>query len=420
MNYFETDFICYKNNQLFVENVSVEKLVREFGTPLYVYSRNHFINQYKKFENSFKDVDSQIFFAVKSNFNLRVIDTFVKLGSGVDVNSEGELFRALKTNVSPNKIILTGVGKTKKEIRLGIEKKVLMIKAECEEEVELINKIASELNEIVSVAIRINPDVDSNSHPYISTGLSINKFGVNSDTALNIYRKRNQFANIRFTGIDMHIGSQITSIEPFIEAIKKMSELYFILRNEGLDLEHFDIGGGFGVNYNSEKSFSIGDFATKTIPLFKKLNCKILFEPGRFLTANGGVLITEVLYNKQNGYKKFVIVDAAMNDLLRPSIYQAYHHIQPIIKYENRKDVIADIVGPICESGDYFAKDREISEVCSGEYLAIMSAGAYAMTMASTYNARRKAPEILIDGDEIIVARSRETFEYMLWDENII
>lgn len=420
MNYFETEFIRYENNQLYVEEVSAEELIKKFGTPLYVYSRNHFINQYKKFDTAFKEIDHQIFFAMKSNFNLSVIDTFVKLGSGVDVNSEGELFRALKTNVSSNKIILTGVGKTKNEIRLGLEKNVLMIKAECEEEVELINKIAGEMNVIASVALRVNPDVDAQTHPYISTGLSKNKFGIDTETAMSIYLRRNQFRNIQFTGIDMHIGSQITSIEPFLEAISKMSEMYFTLKSEGLNLKHFDIGGGIGVEYNSEKSFSIEEFALKTIPLFKKLDCKILFEPGRFLTANGGILLTEVLYNKRNGNKKFVIVDAAMNDLLRPTIYQAYHHIQPITKFEKREDLTADIVGPVCETGDYFARDREISETKSGEYLAVMSAGAYAMTMASNYNARRRAPEIIIDGEKIIIARSRETFEHLLWDERII
>ena len=420
MNYFETEFIRYKNNQLYVEEVSAEELVNKFGTPLYVYSRNHFINQYKKFDTAFKEIDHQIFFAMKSNFNLSVIDTFVKLGSGVDVNSEGELFRALKTNVTSDKIILTGVGKTKNEIRLGLGKKVLMIKAECDEEVELINKIAGEMNMVASVALRVNPDVDAQTHPYISTGLSKNKFGIDSETAMSIYRRRNQFRNIQFTGIDMHIGSQITSIEPFLEAISKMSEMYFTLKSEGLNLKHFDIGGGIGVEYNSEKSFSIEEFALKTIPLFKKLDCKILFEPGRFLTANGGILLTEVLYNKRNGDKKFIIVDAAMNDLLRPTIYQAYHHIQPITKFEDREDLTADIVGPVCETGDYFARDREIAKTKSGEYLAVMSAGAYAMTMASNYNARRRAPEIIIDGEKIIIARSRETFEHLLWDEKII
>lgn len=420
MHYFETEFIKYKNGELFIENVKAGELIKQFGTPLYAYSKNHFINQYKKFEQAFSEIDHQIFYAMKSNFNLSVINTFVQLGSGVDVNSEGELFRAMKTGISPYKLILTGVGKTKEEIRLGLEKKVMMIKAESEEEVELINKIASEMNVIAPVALRVNPDVDAKTHPYISTGLSKNKFGIDSETALSIYRRRNKFKNIQFTGIDMHIGSQITNIDPFVEAISKMSDLYFQLRDEGLELKHFDVGGGIGVQYNDEKSFTIKEFAERTVPLFKKLNCKILFEPGRYLTANGGVLLTEVLYNKQNGKKKFIIVDAAMNDLLRPTIYQTYHHIQPLVQREDRTDIVADIVGPVCETGDYFARDREITKTISGEFLAIMSAGAYGITMSSNYNARRRPPEIIVDKENVFVSRSRETFEHLLWDEKII
>lgn len=420
MNYFETEFINYKNNQLYVDDINVIDLVKEFDTPLYIYSKNHFTNQYNEFENAFKNINHKIFYAMKANFNLSVINTFVKLGSGVDANSEGELYRALKTGVDSSKIILTSVGKTKNEIKLGLEKTVLMIKAESEEEIELINKIAGEINKVARVAIRVNPDVDAKTHPYISTGLSSNKFGVDSKTALSIYKRRKDFSNIQFTGIDMHIGSQITSIDPFVEAVQKLSDLYFELEADGLKLDHFDVGGGIGVNYNSEKTFSIEEFAKQTIPLFKKLNCEIIFEPGRFLTANGGILVTEVLYNKKNGEKNFVIIDAAMNDLLRPSLYQAYHHIQPIQKFEGRKNIIADIVGPVCESGDYFAREREISESKSGELLAIMSSGAYGMVMSSNYNARRRAAEIMVDGDKYSVIRSRETFDHLIWNEKII
>lgn len=276
------------------------------------------------------------------------------------------------------------------------------------------------MNKFARVAIRVNPDVDAKTHPYISTGLSSNKFGVDSKTALSIYKRRKDFPHIQFTGIDMHIGSQITSIDPFVEAVEKLSELYFEIEKDGLKLKHFDVGGGIGVSYNSEKTFSINDFAERTIPLFKKLDCEIIFEPGRFLTANGGILITEVLYNKKNGDKNFVIIDAAMNDLLRPSIYQAYHHIQPVHKFENRNEMIADVVGPICETGDYFARDRKITESKSGELLAVMSVGAYGMVMTSNYNARRRPAEILVDGDKYSVTRSRETFDHLIWDEKIV
>lgn len=420
MHYLETEFIKYKNNKLFIEDVSVDKITGEFGTPLYIYSKNHFIKQYNNFASAFSSLNHKIFYAMKANYNLSIINTFAKLGSGIDANSEGELYRALKTGIHPSNIILTSVGKTKNEIKIGIEKNVLMIKAESEEEIELINKIAGELNKTASVAIRVNPDVDAKTHPYISTGLSTNKFGVDSKSALNIYKHRKEFRNIKFTGIDMHIGSQITSIVPFCEAVQKLSELYFEIEKDGLKLEHFDVGGGIGVTYNNEQSFTINEFAEKTIPLFKKLNCQIFFEPGRYLTANGGILVTEVLYNKKNGDKNFVIIDAAMNDLLRPSIYQAYHHVQPVQLFEDRKEKIVDVVGPVCESGDYIARDREISETKSGELLAIMSAGAYGMVMSSNYNARRRPAEILVNGTNLSVIRSRETFEHLIWDEKVL
>ncbi len=281
-------------------------------------------------------------------------------------------------------------------------------------------KLLRTKNKVARVAIRVNPDVDAKTHPYISTGLSSNKFGVDSKTALSIYKRRKDFSNVKFTGIDMHIGSQITSIDPFVEAVQKLSDLYFEIQKDGLKIEHFDVGGGIGVSYNGEQSFTINEFADKTIPLFKKLDCEIIFEPGRYLTANGGILVTEVLYNKRNGNKNFVVVDSAMNDLLRPSIYQAYHHIQPVTKFDARKNIIADIVGPICESGDYFARDREIPESKSGELLAVMSAGAYGMVMTSNYNARRRPAEIMVDGDKYSVIRSRETFDHLIWDEKLV
>jgi len=420
MHYFETEFIKYKNNQLYVDEIRVDELAKEFGTPLYIYSKNHFIKQYQDFENAFKNINHKIFYAMKANFNLSVINIFVKLGSGVDANSEGELYRALKTGIQPSKIILTSVGKTKYEIKLGLEKDVLMIKAESEEEIELINKIASEMKKVARVAIRVNPDVDAKTHPYISTGLSSNKFGVDAKTALSIYKRRKDFSHIQFTGIDMHIGSQITSIDPFVEAVQKLSDVYFELAADGLKLKHFDVGGGIGVSYDGEQSFTINEFADKSIPLFKKLDCEVIFEPGRYLTANGGILVTEVLYNKTNGDKKFIIVDSAMNDLLRPSLYQSYHHIQPIQKFDNRENITADIVGPICESGDYFARDREIAESKSGELLAVMSAGAYGMVMSSNYNSRRRPAEILVEGYKYSVIRSRESFDHLIWDEKII
>jgi len=414
---FPSSYFTYKNNALFCEDVSVCEIVKHTGTPAYLYSKKYFEDAYKEFDEAFHELPHKIFYAAKSNFNLSVIKTFIKLGSGVDVNSEGELYRALKAGALPQNIILTSVGKTSREIELGLEHDVLMIKAESEEEVYLINEIAGSLNKTARVAIRVNPDVDAKTHPYISTGLSENKFGVNSETALAIFRKQSELKNIVFTGIDMHIGSQITDVSPFVEAVEKLASLYLILKNEGLKLKHFDIGGGIGVFYKNESPFSVKEFASALLPTLKKLECEIIFEPGRFLTANAGILVTEILYTKKNQQKNFIVVDAAMTDLLRPSIYSAYHHIQPVKLDESQPEITADVVGPVCESGDFLAKNRPLQTGKRGDLLAVMSAGAYGMVMSSNYNARRRPVEILVDGNSYSIIRRRETFDHLLFDE---
>lgn len=414
---FSSTYFTYKNKQLHCEDIAIAEIIKQTGTPTYIYSKRYFEDAYKEFDAAFHEIPHKIFYAAKSNFNLSVIKTFLQLGSGVDVNSEGELYRALKAGANHEKIILTSVGKTRNEIKLGLEHDVLMIKAESEEEVFLINEIAASMNRIARVAIRVNPDVDAQTHPYISTGLSENKFGVDSETALKIFRMQNELKNIRFTGIDMHIGSQITCISPFVEAVEKLANLFFILKKEGIELKHFDIGGGIGIQYKDEKTFSVKEFARAILPTLKNLNCEIIFEPGRFLTANAGILVTEVLYTKKNQHKNFLVVDAAMTDLLRPSIYGAYHHIQPVEIDETKKEIVVDVVGPVCESGDFLAKERAIQISEHGDLLAVMSAGAYGMVMASNYNARRRCPEILVEGNAFSFIRSRETFKHLLWDE---
>ena len=417
MKYFDSDYFTYKNDNLYCEDVLVSEIAEKFGTPTYIYSKNYLIDRYNEFNEAFKDIKHTIFYACKSNFNISIIKTFGDLGSGVDVNSEGELFRALKAGINPKKLILSGVGKTPEEIKLGIETGVLMLKSESVEEVDLINQIAASIDKIVPVALRVNPDVDARSHPYISTGLAENKFGIESKVALNIFKENKKYKNIKFVGVDMHIGSQITKIDPFIAAVEKLAELYFQVKAEGVPLEHFDIGGGIGIPYNHDSIFSLNNFATALKPHLKKINGDIFFEPGRFLTANGGILAIKVLFTKQNHNKNFIIVDGAMNDLLRPSIYGAYHHIQPMEIHKDRKIIEADIVGPVCESGDFLAKDREFVESRHGEYLAVMSAGAYGMTMASNYNARRRPAEILVDGSNYKIIRSRESFDHLFYDE---
>jgi diaminopimelate decarboxylase len=420
MEYLKSEYFTYGlDNSLYCDKVPVKEIINKTGTPVYIYSKEFFEDRYKEFSQAFQGVKHKVFYSVKANFNLNVIKIFYDLGSGIDVNSEGEFYRAFKAGVDPKKMLMTGVGKTPDEIRLAIEKDMLMIKAESSEEIELINEIAGKMKKKVRVAVRVNPDVNPQTHPYISTGLSQNKFGIGVEEASDLFRDFEKFGNISFTGIDMHIGSQITTIEPFAEAVDKLSEFYFKIKSYGVRIEHFDVGGGIGVSYNGEKSFSVSEYADALLPKLKKLDCEIFFEPGRFLTANGGILITKVLFNKKNNLKNFVIVDAAMNDLLRPSIYSAYHHIQPVEISRSDKDIAADIVGPVCESGDFFAKDRTITETKSGKYLAIMSAGAYGMVMSSNYNARRRPAEVLVEGNKFKIIRSRETFDHLLYDEKI-
>jgi len=419
MRYFKSDYFHYENSELFCENVSISKIAKEAGTPVYIYSKKFFRDRYSEFHEAFKSVNHKIFFASKANFNLNVIKLFSDLGAGIDVNSAGELYRALKAGVHPKNILLTGVGKTEEEIILGIEKNVLLIKAESLQEIYLINEVARRFNKIADIAIRVNPDVDAKTHPYISTGLSENKFGIESGTAIDIFKEADSLSNINVCGIDMHIGSQITDVKPFIAATLKLAELTKKIIAEGINIQHFDIGGGIGVLYNDEKPFSPKELAEALIPILMSLNCDIFFEPGRFLTANGGILVAKVLYTKKNSNKNFIVTDTAMTELLRPSIYKAYHHIQPV-KINSAGTFISDIVGPVCESGDFLAKEREIDIIDSNDLLAIMSVGAYGMVMSSNYNARRRPPEVIIDGNNFYIARSRETFEHLLFDEIII
>lgn len=419
MNLLEIGTYHYVKGNLHCEQLPVEDIVKTVGTPVFIYSKKYMIDRYIEFDNAFDGINHSIYFSVKSNFNLNVIKTFLDLGSGADVNSGGELYRALKAGANPKKISLASVGKSEEEISMGLEKGVKVIKAESFSEVRRINEIANKTGVIAPVAIRINPDIDAKTHPYISTGLSENKFGIESAKIEEIFLECMKLENIRPVGIDMHIGSQITSIEPYVEAIEIMAVQFRKLKSLGIPLEQFDIGGGIGVQYNNEKFFTPAQLAGKVKDLLNSLNCEIIFEPGRFLTANSGILVTEIQYIKTNGNKIFYIVDAGMTELLRIALYNAYHQIQPV-KIENRKDIVTDIVGPICESSDCFAKKREIEECKEGEKLAVMSAGAYSIVMSSNYNARRRPPEVMVDGDRFFIIRSRETYEHLIWDEKII
>ncbi|MGE5429906.1 MAG: diaminopimelate decarboxylase [Syntrophomonadaceae bacterium] len=419
MEFFEIGTFHYLNNKLYCEHKSVEEIIEETGTPAYIYSKKHFADQFKTFDEAFKDINHSVFYAAKANFNLNVLKTFADLGGGIDVNSAGELYRAKKIGVDPSKIILSGVGKTAAEIKLALEHGIKLIKAESFEELLLINKVAGQANAVAHVALRINPNVDPKTHPYISTGLAENKFGIDASEAENVFVEGLKLENVMLTGLDMHIGSQITSIAPYAEAIGKMAELFKRIKSRGVPLQHFDVGGGMGVRYNNETIFSPAELAAGVKDILRDLNCEIMFEPGRFLTANGGILVTEVLYTKKNRDKNFIIVDASMTELIRPSLYSAYHHVQPVSLTAGR-DILADIVGPVCESSDFLAKNRTIQECSQGDKLAVMTAGAYGMVMSSNYNGRRRPPEILVDGHTFHVTRSRESFEHLLWDEELI
>jgi diaminopimelate decarboxylase len=420
MNYYDSEYFTYKNNMLYCEDVPVISILEKEGSPTYIYSKKYFIDRYNEFHNAFKEINHIIFYASKCNFNISVIKTFAGQGAGIDVNSGGELYRALKAGVKPEKMLFSGVGKTEEEIQMGLEHDLLLLKAESTDEIMQINKIAGKLGKTARVAIRVNPNVDAKTHPYISTGLSENKFGINARDAVNVFMELSALKNIEFTGIDMHIGSQITTIDPFAEAVDKLAEVFLKLKEKGLKLKHFDIGGGMGVKYHDNNPFAMSELAAAVIPTFKKLDCQVFFEPGRYLTANGAILATKVLNTKMNGQKNFIIVDGAMTDLIRPSFYGAYHHIEPVEIKEDRADIIADIVGPVCESSDFLAKGREISAAKAGDYLAVMSAGAYSMVMASNYNGRRRPAEIMVDGSRYDVVRKRETYEDLVANEILI
>jgi diaminopimelate decarboxylase len=406
----------YKNEKLFCENVSVEELAKEHGTPLYIYSKNSFIEQYKSLESALNGLDKMICFATKSNSNLAIIKTFAELGAGFDIVTGGELFRITKAGGDTTKVVFSGVGKTVEEIKYAIEQNILFFNVESEVELKRINDIAGELNKKTRFCVRVNPNVDPKTHKYITTGKSENKFGLDFDAAKILYKHAENYKNVEAVGVQMHIGSQITTTEPFVAAIKKLYKLVKELRNQGVDIKYVDIGGGLGIVYKDESPPTPEQFASAAVPELKKINAKIIFEPGRFLVGNGGIMVAEVQYVKKTPTKEFVILDAGMNDLLRPSLYDAYHEIIPVKRSDKSKKV--DVVGPICESSDFFGRERELpEEIQSGDFVALKSCGAYGFVMASNYNTRPRGAEIIIDGNSVIVARKRETLEQLIENE---
>jgi len=408
----------YIRNYLYCEDVKVEDLVKKFGTPLYVYSYHTIIGHFVKLEAAFRQINPLICYSVKANSNLALLKALVDKGAGLDIVSGGELFRALKAGCPARKIVYASVGKTDKEIEEAIRHGILFFNVESVPELENINRIAKRLHKVTNVAIRINPDVEPKTHKYITTGKLTNKFGIDFKSARQILLTRKIYSNIRISGLHIHIGSQITESAPYVAAISKMVDFIAKLKKEGINLEYLNIGGGLGIVYDKETPQTAQKFADKILPLLKRAGLKIIMEPGRFIVGNAGILVTKVLYIKKTPKKKFVIVDAGMNDLIRPALYEAYHNILPL---ESRARVSekVDIVGPICESADFFAKERSLPKVKEGDFLAIMSSGAYGFSMSSNYNSRRRAEEALVVKDKVFVIRKRETYENLTGHEVI-
>jgi len=408
----------YKGNELHAEEVAVRDIVAKLGSPVYIYSRATLERHFKAMDSAFAELPHTICFSVKANSNLAVLKTFVKLGGGVDIVSGGELFRALKVGVAPDRIVYSGVGKKDEEIEYALNSDILMFNVESEQELDRINCIAGRLGKKAGIAIRVNPDVDPETHPYISTGLKKAKFGINIERSIAQYKRAKEMDNLRILGVDCHIGSQLTKISPFVDAIRKLKRLISGLREMGIELRYLDLGGGLGIRYGEEEPPLPLEYGKAVVEETRDLGLHLLFEPGRNLVGNAGILVSKCLYIKEGDEKNFVIVDAAMNDLARPSLYGSYHGVQAV-SIEQKGSIVADIVGPICESGDFLAKDREVPNFRQGDLIAFMSAGAYGFTMSSNYNSRPRVAEVMVDGDRFEVIRERETVDDLIRGERL-
>jgi diaminopimelate decarboxylase len=407
------DYFDYRDGELWAEQVRVRDLAERFGTPLYVYSARTLARHYRAFDSAMQGLDHLTCFSVKANGNVGLLRLMGRLGAGVDIVSGGELHRALKAGIDPRKIVFSGVGKQEHEIRQALATDILMFNVESAQEMERIGRIAAEMSRVARISIRINPDVDPKTHPYISTGLKKNKFGLDILEATGLYLLAKEMPFLEPVGIDCHIGSQLTQIGPFAEALGKLLDFVDQLRQSGVTIRYFDLGGGLGITYNDEEPplpEELGRIIAKSLA-GKPMT--VILEPGRAIAGNAGILVTRVLYNKRTPVKKFVIVDAAMNDLVRPSFYGAYHRIGEVSPQARQLEVV-DVVGPICESSDFLAQDRALPALKPGELLAVFSAGAYGFTMSSQYNSRPRAAEVMVDGDQTALIRRRETYDDLI------
>jgi len=424
----------YHDGKLYCEDIDLAQAAEEFGTPLYIYSAGTILDHYTRLDAALAPLDHLICYAVKANSNRAILKFLAEAGAGFDIVSGGELFRAIKAGADPKKCTFAGVGKARDEIEYALEQGVYSFNVESEAELEYIDKIAAAKKSRAPIALRVNPDVDPHTHEYIATGSHENKFGIALGDAGAVYERAAKMRNIDIVGVQMHIGSQITETKPFVDAVNKIAPLVRELKSK-YGIKFFSIGGGMGIIYRralesgsgkwwhdhggESSAFSVRDYVDAIVPPLRELSIRVLFEPGRFLVGNAGVLLTRVRYIKQSGSKKFAIVDAGMNDLIRPALYRSYHEIVPVeekIESERKIEKI-DIVGPVCESGDFFALDREMPEVQEGDLLAIMSAGAYGFVMASNYNSRPLPAEALVRGDKVVLIRKRQTWEDLVRGE---
>ncbi len=411
------DYFSYENGTMYCDGVSLEQIASEIGTPFYVYSAKSFSESFSTFSGAFSGREKIICFAVKSCPNIGILSLLGSIGAGADIVSGGELHRALKAGIDPQKIVYAGVGKTRQEIREALNAGILMFNAESAQELDVLNEEAKKAGKRARIAIRVNPNVDPKTHPYISTGLKKNKFGISADTAREHFRYAAGLDSLDVEGVHCHIGSQLTDVSPFADAAKIMVSLIKDLRADGINIKYLDMGGGLGITYNDETAPKHEDYAKAILEAVGDLDITLIFEPGRNISGNAGVLVTDVLYTKSSGSKHFKVVDAAMNDLARPSLYDAYHSILPV--RETAETVICDVVGPICETGDFLAKDRKVADVQVGGLFAVMSAGAYGMSMASNYNSRPRAAEVLVSGGNYYIIRRRETYADLTGPESV-
>ena len=409
----------YRHGELHCESVPLSRIAKECGTPCYVYSHQTLVRHFRAFDGAFLGTPHIIAFAMKANSNLAILRLMATEGGGADIVSGGELYRALKAGISPAKIVFAGVGKSREEIRQALDADILMFNVESTAELRAIDDVAAEAGRKARVALRINPDIDPKTHPYISTGMKKSKFGISAERALDEFKVASALRHIDVVGVHAHIGSQLTDVTPFVDSLKKILGLVETLKSHGATIRYLNIGGGLGITYSDETPPLPKELANAISPLLRDLKCVLIMEPGRVIVGNAGVLLTKVLYTKDGETKKFVIVDAAMNDLIRPSLYGAYHEIKPVREASAGQTTTVDVVGPVCESGDFLAKDRPMPEIGTGELLAVMSAGAYGFVMSSNYNSRPRIPEVLVKDGDVHVIRAREEYADLVRGEVI-